>query len=185
MPFAANAAHLSSTRKLGRKAVLQAVVVALGAGILVSVFYTIYLGYQHGAFNWNEWAFASGAATPFRNLVSKMQNPFPPDIRRLAMMGVGALVGGLILAARYRIPGLPLHVLGFSVASVIQVTWVMLSIFLGWLIKTIIIRLGGLKLFTKARPFFLGLVVGHLTGAGLVGILDYFLFTGQGHWLEF
>ncbi len=185
MPFAANAAHLASTRKLGRKAVVQAIVLSLAVGILVSVFYTIYLGYQHGAFNWSEWAFASGAATPFRNLVSQMQNPFSPDTRRLAMMGVGAVVGGLILTARYRIPGLPLHVLGFSVASVIQVTWVMLSIFLGWLVKTVIIRLGGLQLFTKARPFFLGLVVGHLTGAGLVGILDYFLFTGQGHWLEF
>jgi hypothetical protein len=186
MPFAANAAHLASTKRLGRRAAVQAIVTALAVGILVSVFYTIYLGYRHGAFNWSEWAFSGGGAqTPFRNLVSKLQNPFPPDTKRVTMMGIGAVVGAVIIAARYRLPGVPLHPLGLAVASVIQVTWVMLSIFLAWLIKSVIIKLGGLQLFLKARPFFLGLVVGHLTGAGLVGILDYFLFVGQGHWLEF
>ena len=185
MPFAANAAHLGTTRRLGRRAVVQAIVLALGVGILVSIFYTIYLGYQHGAFNWDEWAFASGAEVPFKNLVTKLKNPFPPDTKRLTMLGVGAVVGGLIIAARYRIPGVPLHPLGFAVASVTQITWCMLSIFLAWLIKTAIIRLGGLQLFTKARPFFLGLIIGHFAGAGMVAFIDYFFFLGQGHSVYF
>jgi hypothetical protein len=186
MPLAANGAHLASTRRLGRRAVVLAAALAMGVGIAVSVLYTIYLGYRHGAFNWSEWAFSGGGAqTPFDNLVSKLQNPFPPDAKRIALLGVGALAAALIIAARHRLAGFPFHPLGFAVASVIQVTWVVLSIFLAWLIKTIIIRFGGLRLFQQAKPFFLGLVLGHLTGAGLVGILDCFFFVGQGHWLEF
>ncbi len=182
MPFAANAAHLDSSRRLGRRAVLQAIVIAATAGILISVFYTIYLGYQHGAFNWSEWAFSGGGAqTPFRNLVSKLQNPFSADTKRIMMMAIGAVVGALIIAARYRVPGVPLHPLGFAVASVIQVTWCMLSIFLAWLIKTVIIRLGGLRLFLRARPFFVGLIIGHVSGAAMVAVIDYFFFMGQGH----
>jgi hypothetical protein len=79
----------------------------------------------------------------------------------------------------------PLHPLGFAVASVIQVTWCMLSIFLGWLAKLVIIKLGGLQLFLKARPFFLGLILGHFTGAGLSAFIDYFFFLGQGHAVYF
>ena len=74
---------------------------------------------------------------------------------------------------------------GFAVASVIQVTWCMLSIFLGWLAKLTIIKLGGLQLFLKARPFFLGLILGHFTGAGLSAFIDYFFFLGQGHTVYF
>jgi len=140
-------------------AVLQAVVVALGAGILVSVF--------------------------FKSLANKIKNPFPPDTRRLMMLGVGAAVGALIIAARYRLPGVPLHPLGFAVASVTQITWCMLSIFLAWLIKTTIIRLGGLQLYNKARPFFLGLIIGQFTGAGMVAFIDHFFFLGQGHSVYF
>jgi hypothetical protein len=186
MPFAANAAKLASARRLGRRAVVKAVVVSLAVSILVSVFYTIYLGYHHGAFNWDEWAFSGGGSqTPFDNLVSKFQNPFPPDTKRIMMMGIGAVVGAAIIAARYRFPGVPLHPLGFAVASVIQVTWCMLSIFLGWLAKLVIIKLGGLQLFLKARPFFLGLILGHFTGAGLSAFIDYFFFLGQGHTVYF
>jgi hypothetical protein len=169
-------------RWLGRRAVVQAVAVSLTVSILVSVFYTIYLGYRHGAFNWDEWAFSGGGSrTPFDNLVSKFQNPFPPDAKRIMMMAIGAVVGAAIIAARYRFPGVPLHVLGFAVASVIQVTWCMLSIFLAWLIKLAIIKLGGLALFLKARPFFLGLILGHFSGAGLAALIDYVFFLGQGH----
>jgi hypothetical protein len=186
MPFAANAAHLGSSRKLGRKAVVQAIGIAAVVGVLVSVFYTIYLGYRHGAFNWDEWAFSGGGAqAPFDNLVTKLKNPFGPDVKRLTMLGVGTVAGALIIAARYRFPGLPLHPLGLAVASVIQVTWVMLSIFLAWLIKTIIIKLGGLQLFQKARPFFLGLIIGHFTGSGMGAVIDYFFFMGQGHQVYF
>jgi hypothetical protein len=49
-----------------------------------------------------------------------------------------------------------------------------LSIFIGWLAKNLILRFGGTKMYTAAKPFFLGLIVGESAAAGFwlaMGIL--------------
>ena len=40
-----------------------------------------------------------------------------------------------------------------------------LGVLLGWLIKVILVRLGGSRLYRVARPFFLGLIVGETFAA--------------------
>jgi hypothetical protein len=45
---------------------------------------------------------------------------------------------------------------------------------LGWLARTLILRFGGARLYTDAKPFFLGLIVGESMAAGMwlvVGIV--------------
>ena len=54
-------------------------------------------------------------------------------------------------------------------------TQVILPIFLAWFIKSIIMSVGGSQGYRKARPFFIGLILGHFRGAG----------TGQGHNIPF
>ena len=39
--------------------------------------------------------------------------------------------------------------------------------FLGWLIKALIVRYGGAQLYRKALPFFVGLVMGEFTVGSL------------------
>lgn len=41
------------------------------------------------------------------------------------------------------------------------------SIMVGWMLKTIILRYGGMKGFVRARPLFLGLVLGEFGTAVL------------------
>ena len=48
------------------------------------------------------------------------------------------------------------------------------SIMLGWIAKTLIVRFGGATLYTSAKPFFLGLIVGESGAAGawlVIGII--------------
>ena len=40
-------------------------------------------------------------------------------------------------------------------------------------------------LYNSAKPFFVGLVVGHFSGAGVSFIIDALWFRGQGHSLYF
>ncbi len=54
----------------------------------------------------------------------------------------------------------------------IQNIW--FSVLLGWLAKTILIRLGGSDLFTKAKPAFLGLIVGEASAAAFWLIVTLF-----------
>jgi len=45
-------------------------------------------------------------------------------------------------------------------------------IFIAWVLKTIVVHYGGLKGYGKARPFFLGLILGEMTIAVLLTLLD-------------
>jgi hypothetical protein len=51
------------------------------------------------------------------------------------------------------------------------------SIFLAWLFKLLAMKYGGPSFFRRTRPFFLGLILGQFTIAGLWLLID--LFTGM------
>jgi len=51
--------------------------------------------------------------------------------------------------------------------------YISFSVFLAWLAKTFILKYGGPSLFQRARPFFMGLILGQFVVAGLWLIIDY------------
>ena len=51
--------------------------------------------------------------------------------------------------------------------------WVWFSILLGWLFKSVILKYGGIRLYQRLKPFFLGLVLGQISCAGLWMIIDF------------
>lgn len=55
------------------------------------------------------------------------------------------------------------------------------SIFITWCAKVVILRIGGISLYNKARPYFFGLVIGYLASIGISSIVDYIWFPGDGH----
>ena len=55
------------------------------------------------------------------------------------------------------------------------------SIFLTWLAKTLVLRLGGASLYGKVRPAFLGIAIGYTVGIGISMLVDYLFFPGRGH----
>jgi len=91
----------------------------------------------------------------------------------------------LLTYLRHRLTWWRLHPIGFSIASVGQVKWTVLSLFTAWTLKVLLIRFGGLMLYNRAKPFFVGLVVGHFGGAGISFVIDAVWFRGQGHSLYF
>ena len=65
----------------------------------------------------------------------------------------------------------PIHPIGYTMWSGWGTFKLWFSIFLGWSIKYVIVRYGGLKAYRQARPVFLGLVLGEMTCAGIWAIL--------------
>ena len=74
--------------------------------------------------------------------------------------GLGIGTGLLWLCSRF--PAWPIHPVGilFCRISIGHLLW--FSVFLGWLLKTAITRLFGGGAYRKARPLFLGLIMGEL-----------------------
>ena len=61
----------------------------------------------------------------------------------------------------------PLHPLGFAMVMAYgSPLWGMF--FLVWIIKSIILKIGGMSLYKRVIPFFLGIVIGHFVVAGMV-----------------
>ena len=60
-------------------------------------------------------------------------------------------------------------------------TIIVFSIFVSWLAKWAIMRSGGIGLYHRAQPFFIGLILGYFTAIGLSFCIDMIWFPGQGH----
>lgn len=76
---------------------------------------------------------------------------------------IGALTCWLLIKLRLSFVGFPLHPIGF-------ITWFgwpldryWLSVLLGWLLKSVVLKYGGFSAFQKGKPFAYGMVVGGTT----------------------
>jgi hypothetical protein len=79
----------------------------------------------------------------------------------------GALITLFTAVMQLRYVNWPLHPAGFLVANTGPMRLMWFSIFIGWLLKVLIVRFGGGALYTAARPVFLGLILGEAAGAAL------------------
>ena len=88
----------------------------------------------------------------------------------------GGIIGtGLLAWLQLTVAWWPLHPIGLLMVFSYPLRRIWFSIFLGWLIKVLVIRFGGPNLFLKARPFFLGIIVGDVLANGLFGGLSLLL----------
>ena len=46
------------------------------------------------------------------------------------------------------------------------------SVFIAWLLKAVILRYGGPRLYLRLRPFFLGLILGAFSSGGIWLVID-------------
>jgi hypothetical protein len=89
-------------------------------------------------------------------------------------MVIGFVVTSLLAFLRLHYTWWPLHPVGYLMTMTYPQAHLWFSIMLGWLARTLILRFGGARLYTDAKPFFLGLIVGESMAAGfwlVVGIV--------------
>ena len=153
-------------------AIALSIVVSLGA----SIWAVLYMSYTYGGINLNSWFFGptGGPAYPFNYIAGEMNNPHGPDWTGWIATFAGGGVMAALMLARQQLLWWPLHPLGFAVSSISLTNYISFSVFLAWLFKTIILKYGGPTLFHRARPFFLGLILGQFTVAGVWLIIDFF-----------
>jgi hypothetical protein len=80
-----------------------------------------------------------------------------------------ALGAGVTLALsllRMRLTGWPLHPVGYLLMHTYVMEMIWFSVFVGWLVKVLLVRFGGASVFRGARVFFTGAIVGELFAAG-------------------
>jgi hypothetical protein len=89
----------------------------------------------------------------------------------IRLLGGGVMAGLLILQRRFL--WWPLHPLGFvaGMDRVMDTAW--FPVLLAWLIKSVLLKYGGLKAYRALIPLFYGLVLGHFFAGGFWLVVDY------------
>lgn len=127
--------------------------------------YTISAGYISGAQNLRA---NPGLHSPFYQLiVTWMNNATQISPLEIGFLLMGMVINSLIMFSRYLFTWIPLHPIGFVVAASGDIGLTVFSLFLAWLIKVIILRVGSVRLYTRVQPLFLGILVGYVLGVGL------------------
>jgi len=173
-PMSSTAQSLKITDNFSgqKKGVFWAIILAIIVSFLASSWIAIKLAYTYGGINLNNWFFVSGPQVPFKYVAAHINHPAEANMLGWFCKIIGAVLMGILMVMRYRFLWWPLHPIGFTIGSVWLIDQLWLSIFLVWLLKTLILKYGGVRLFRQTRPFFLGLILGQYSAAGFWFIID-------------
>lgn len=156
-------------RGLSARRLIFGIVLAVIVGTMSSAWAHYYFCYKYGAAVWGEQAQCRWF---FDRLTGWGVNPRGPDGAGIMAMLTGLAVTFGLMALRFRLPWCPLHPAGYALSlSPWNATWYSTSVLVGWLIKLIIMRYGGLRLYRIALPFFMGLVLGDLLMGAIWSLL--------------
>ncbi len=185
MPAVAQAARLSDWVRVNKRTIAWACLVSVAVAIPVSVWYTLAIGYRDGAYNYTVWIFKGLPGVAFDNVATKINNPRGPDWHRLAFMASGVVLMSALTYMRYRFAWWQLHPIGYTSCYSMAVQMSFGAIFTGWILKFIIVKLGGGALYMRAKPLFYGVLIGGVTLCGISLVIDAIWFPLEGHLIYF
>ena len=161
---------------------------AFAAGLLASFLFVIHLAYTHGGQNLGTSPFSSQGSSVrtydvMTAAISQMDRTvFDPAKMAVWLSGAGLTV--LLILLRNRVPWWPLHPLGLAFQNTAGPIYYAFSIFLTWSAKSLLLRIGGIDLYRRAAPFFIGLTLGYVSGLAVSSLVDMIWFPDGGHWVH-
>ena len=172
MASTANGLKLAEHTERGKRPLLWPMLVALLVSAPLSIYLTMRWAYQIGGVSMSSWFFTGGPLAPLKWVQAHFLSPKGPNLIGLLLTGVGAGLMAFLATMRQRFLWWPFHPLGFVLAPV----WIMdqqwMTILISWMLKSSIMRYGGVKAYRTARAFFLGLILGQFSTNGLWLIID-------------
>ena len=140
---------------------LAVLIIACITGVGSSLFLYPYAIYKEGVAGASEQILAGGAET-YTFLASWLTNPKPPNWMSMTIMGSAFAFSMGMMFLRTRFLWFPLRPAGYVIGiapGTIDSYWFTLLICI--VIKTLLLRYGGIKAYRRAIPFFMGMVLGH------------------------
>jgi hypothetical protein len=146
---------------------------ALIFAAFIGVFFSIW-AYLHTAYDFGVYTGFVGHEA-FNRLAAWLTTPLKINTPATTAIGVGAALSFALTFMRTRYFWAPFHSAGYAVSSTYTMNFFWFSILFSFIIKGLILKHGGLKIYRRAVPFFLGLILGECAITTLWGALSIIL----------
>ena len=171
MTSAANILKLGEGFGGSKRPLFWTMLLAMAVGMVSAMWVVMELGYSYGALNLK---IPGGKHGFYDYAASLIRTPSEPHLWGWINTGIGAGVMLLLMLARWYYVWWPLHPLGYPIGPTGIMDHLWFDMFLAWLIKVSVLRYGGVALYRKTRPFFMGMIAGHIVPGGLFLFVDHF-----------
>jgi hypothetical protein len=169
---------IADEARLSKRAVGWAMMVAMVLGFFLAFALALQVFYRYGFINLpaglrGRGYLGSQGYWSYGNLFRYLTQPEETDTGGLLGMAAGAIICWTTAFMRARFTWFPLHPVGFMSAHSwgMHLNW--FPFLLGWTAKVSLVRYGGLTIYRRALPFFVGLLVGSTLGSGVWGLVGW------------
>ncbi|MDQ1328057.1 MAG: hypothetical protein QG641_1342 [Candidatus Poribacteria bacterium] len=178
MTFFLNNMKMGEIARLKTKSLNFGMWLAIPIGLFVAGITVIGLMYKYGGVNVGEWWTVNVPRDiTCKNATRYITSPLTPDVNSIFNIFIGGCVTVFLFIMRRLFFWWPFHPIGYVMAGSYSITHVWWSTFIGWLAKILALRFGGLRVYQKLRPFFIGLVLGECIIIGTWVVIDLILGT--------
>jgi hypothetical protein len=171
MPHQLEGFRMAMTAGVSLRRLTWAMVAAVALAVIVAWWGGLYVWYTLGAAAKTDWWRTEMGMTPFLTLRSELTTPPRADYAASVFDLVGFGLTCLLAFLRMRFLGFPLHPVGYAMAHTYEWGQLPMPFFLAWLSKTLVLRYGGMRLYRRSLPLFLGLILGDLVNGAFFNLL--------------
>jgi len=163
--------------KLKRRSFVWVFLLAIFSSIVIAGAFHLLITYRKGAVTLYSFPFQANNIQFFKENQAFLEGSAPLNLHYLPAFLIGAGFTIFLTIMRMRFWWWPFHPLGYAMSTSWGVIAFWFPIFVAWVLKTVILKAGGMKLYRRARMFFLGMIFGEFTMAVLFTI--YACFTNN------
>jgi len=156
---------MTDSANVRRRSYLLVFAIAIFVAFLVAGYLHMWFPYHEGGMTLYDTVYNGHNISPLKDYEALMNEQPKTDWQAPVFFGVGVVVASFLAYMRAMFPWWPLHPLGYalSVSWTVSVFW--FSALVAWLLKSIILRYGGMRFYSAARPWCLGMVIGEFGSA--------------------
>ncbi len=171
MPHELDALKMADSAKVDFRRLVVPILISVSIGVMISFIIALTLWTNYGALaKTNHWRSYSGMNS-FTVLAQFIRTPRPTDWAGLKGVGAGILITSILAFLRGKYVWWPFHPVGYAMANTWTMNYTWGPFFVAWLLKVVITRAGGLRLYRRALPFFLGMIAGDILQGGFYTLL--------------
>jgi len=165
-PTQMEALKVSGTTGISQRGMFVALIAAFLFALVLGAYLRLQLNHRMGAANLHRWSLTCGQSRLGnfdRSNNWKEADPAvgsPGDAREAVATAIGAAVMTGLMVLRRIFARFPLHPVGYVIGTSISAGWMMGSVLVAWLAKTLVMKLGGIRVYRRLMPMFIGFIVG-------------------------